>query len=395
MLTISLRGSVRTVAAALLFVAALGPTVAAAAPAEEQAPRSINDFLTMPGDHVVTVPDGTYTGAEVTAPHAETKGTYGGWLILVAEHQGGVTVDLSNAPARQLWLHEGTSRIAFIGFSFRHGVIRNEGQFMRFWYCDHQDPDYDYLDADRETPRMFQTYNGGDNLEVYGSDFHNGTATAVYFGSLVDNVTMQGVRIFAIDPKFGDVLDPLSHIVPMGSPPGSHKNFRILDTYLEGYYTLWGTNSGSISDMTWQNIWYGFGYGSPFLLQAVPGHNIERATRVNWQIFGPDADISKSGNDPYIYVDDQTYSGPDAFEHKDRVDITDTNVNYGYPAGVTSDPATAQDSAANPAAVWRASHPYDTWPDFFGWQAPPSKPSSRATCPSSRSSQEGLASWLF
>ena len=224
----------------------------------------------MPGDHVVTVPDGTYTGAEVTAPHAETQGPYGGWLILVAEHQGGVTVDLSNAPARQLWLHEGTSRIAFIGFSFRNGVIRNEGQFMRFWYCDHQDPDYDYLDAHRETPRMFQTYNGGDNLEVYGSDFHNGTATAVYFGSLVDNVTLQGVRIFAIDPKFGDVLDPLSHIVPMGSPPGSHKNFRILDTYLEGYYTLWGTNSGSISDMTWQNIWYGFGYGSPFLLAGDP-----------------------------------------------------------------------------------------------------------------------------
>jgi hypothetical protein len=197
----------------------------------------------------------------------------------------------------------------------------------------------------------------------------------VFFGSLVDNVTLQGVRIFAIDPKFGDVLDPLSHIVPMGSPPGSHKNFRILDTYLEGYYTLWGTDSGSISDMTWQNIWYGFGYGSPFLLQAVPGHNIERATRVNWQIFGPDADTSKNGNDPYIYVDDQTYSGPDAFDHKDRVDITDTNVNYGYPAGVTSDPTTAQGSATNPAAVWRAGHPYDTWPAFFGWQAP-SKPSS-------------------
>ena len=55
---------------------------------------------------------------------------------------------------------------------------------MRFWYTDHQDADYDYLDAKRETPRMLQTYNNGDDLEVYGSDFHKGTATAVFFGSL-------------------------------------------------------------------------------------------------------------------------------------------------------------------------------------------------------------------
>jgi hypothetical protein len=346
----------------------------AAAQTESGAPapeRSINEFLTMPGDQVVTVPDGTYSADDVVAPHEETNGHYRGWLILVAEHQGGVVVDLSTAPNRQFALREGTSRIAFIGFSFRDGVIRNEAQHLRFWYCDHQDPDYEYLDAKRETPRMFQTFDTGTDLALYGSDFHNAVATPVYFGSLASNVTIQGVRIFDIDPKFGDVLDPMSHIVPMGSPPGSHEHFQILDTYLEGYYTLWGTQFGSIDDMTWQNIWYGFGYPSPFLLQASPGYRIVGATRVNWQIFGPEAELSKNGNDPYIYVDDEEYSGAEAFEHEDRVDITDTNVNYGYPPGV-SDEASAQNSPQNPAALWRAAHPYDTWRSFFGWPEPPS-----------------------
>ncbi len=270
------RALTRIVFASLLSVAVLAPATASAKTGSTT--KSINDFLTMPGDQIVTVPDGTYSGSEVTAPHAETTGPYGGFLILVAEHQGRAVVDLSTDSARRLYLKPGTSRIAFVGFSFRNGVIRNEAESIRFWYCDHQDPDYGYLEDQRTAPRMLQTNSGGSNLQISGSDFHNTVATPVVFGSLVDNVTIQGVRIFAIDPRFAAPVDPASHLETMGSPPGSHKNIRVLDSYLEGFYSLWGTDSGSITDLTWQNIWYGYGYRSPFLLQSVSGRKVEHTS---------------------------------------------------------------------------------------------------------------------
>jgi hypothetical protein len=344
-------------------------------PPPTQLSSSIGDYMKLGGDQVVVVPDGTYRGGLVHAPHPVTDGPYGGWLVLVAEHQGQSVIDMTNDlypednNNRVLYLQPGTSRVMFVGFSFRNGIIRNEAESIRFWYCDHQNADYEYMKAGRSTPRMFQTYYGGDSLEVYGDDMHNGVATAVFFGGTVDNVTIQGVRVYDIDPRFGDDQpggDPMSHIVPMGSPEGAHRGFRILDTYLEGYYTLWGTNSGSLSDMTWQNIWYGFGYPSPFLLQAVPGASVQHAQRINWQIFGPNAHHSQNGNDPYIYIDDRHYSGQDAYQHRDRIDLTDTNVNYGDPEGV-SDPESARSSPSNPANVWRAAHPYESWQSFFGW----------------------------
>jgi hypothetical protein len=88
--------------------------------------------------------------------------------------------------------------------------------------------------------------------------------------------------------------------------------------------------------------------------------------RTNWQIFGAEAWISQNGQDPYIYVDNNHYAGADAYKHRDRVDLVDTNIRYGYPTGV-SDPASAQSSASNPANQWRAAHPYDSWMSFFNW----------------------------
>src|SRR5690348_738568 len=45
---------------------------------------SITDVISLPGDQVVTVPNGTYSGGTVVAPHPTTSGPYGGWLVLVA-----------------------------------------------------------------------------------------------------------------------------------------------------------------------------------------------------------------------------------------------------------------------------------------------------------------------
>ena len=39
---------------------------------------SITDYITSGGDQVVTVPNGTYTGGSVVAPHPATSGPYKG-----------------------------------------------------------------------------------------------------------------------------------------------------------------------------------------------------------------------------------------------------------------------------------------------------------------------------
>jgi hypothetical protein len=347
------------------------PGTQPALPAPTYLSSNIGDYIKLGGDRVVVVPDGVYRGGVVTAPHAATNGAFGGWLVLVAQHRGQAVVDMTNDydaynnNERVLRLQPGTSRIMFVGFAFRNGVVRNYGDNIRFWYTDHQNADYSYLEAGRPTPRMFQNYWGADDVGVYGSDFHNGTATAVFFGAGPSDITMDGVRIYDIDPRFGDPVDPMSHIVPLGSPPGDHRNFAMRYSYLEGYYTLFSTQYGSNDGLVFENIWRGFGYPSPFLLQVTPGNVIKGARRTNWQIFGPQAGYSQNGDDPYIYIDDAHYSGAAALQHRDRIDLVDTNVKYGYPAGV-SDPRSAQNAAANPANVWRAAHPYDSWRTFFG-----------------------------
>src|SRR2546429_195751 len=73
-----------------------------------------------PGDQAVTVPSGTYTGGTVNTAHPATAGPYKGWLVLVAQTRGGVTVDLSTT---NLTLGPSTSRVLFVGFKFVNGMF--------------------------------------------------------------------------------------------------------------------------------------------------------------------------------------------------------------------------------------------------------------------------------
>ncbi len=326
------------------------------------------------GDRVVVVPDGVYRAGVVTAPHGATNGPYGGWLILVAQHPGQVVVDMLNDPdpyynnEHSLRMQAGTSRVMFVGISFRNGIIRNYANPIRFWYCDHQDADYQYLAEGRTAPRMFQSYWGADNLEIYGDDFHNGVASPLVFGSGPSNDTIQGIRIYDIDPRFQDPVDPMLHVESMGSPPGSRRNFSLSSTATSRATTRSGAPTPGTCRMS-----PGRTSGTATAMHRPSSFKPFRAagscepTRMNWQIFGPQAWISQRGQDPYIYVDGVHYNGSDAYQHRDRVDLVDTNVRYGYPAGVTDDPGTAETSSANPALVWRAAHSYDSWSAFFGW----------------------------
>jgi hypothetical protein len=79
---------------ALVCIVLGGGAVPAAA---QQGSRNIVDYIRQPGDQVIDVPDGTYRGGDVSAPHDATDGPYNGWLVLRAETKGGVVVDLADA----------------------------------------------------------------------------------------------------------------------------------------------------------------------------------------------------------------------------------------------------------------------------------------------------------
>ena len=340
-------------------------------PAPTHLSSRITDYMQLGGDRVVVVPDGVYRAGVVTAPHGATNGPYGGWLILVAQHPGQVVVDMLNDPdpyynnEHSLRMQAGTSRVMFVGISFRNGVIRNYGNPIRFWYCDHQDADYQYLTEGRTAPRMFQSYWGADNLEIYGDDFHNGVASPLVFGSGRSNVTIRHPHLRHRTTVPGPGRPDAARRVD-GSPPGSHQNLRVLDSYLEGYYSLWGTDSGNVSDVTWQNIWYGYGNASPFILQAVPGRRIVRATRMNGRSL---ARKRGSHSEARIRTSMSTAFTTTA---RTRINIATGSIWW------TQTFATAtrrgdrrswyrETSPANPALVWRAAHSYDSWSAYFGW----------------------------
>ena len=113
-------------------------TTSVTVPAPVSRGSDIRSYLRLRGDQVVVVPDGTYTGGNVTAPHPATGGPLKGWLVLVAQHPHGVVVDLSSG---MLNLYPTTSRIMFVGFKFVNGVVKMQAvDNIRFWYCEHTFP---------------------------------------------------------------------------------------------------------------------------------------------------------------------------------------------------------------------------------------------------------------
>lgn len=119
----------------------------------------IDDYIKLPGDQIVTVPNGVYgvsaKGGIIRAEHPQTNGKHGGWLILKAESKHGVVVDLEHSDIGHLILAEPSSRIAFIGFKFINGKVEVTGKGAEesvdsgwtdaerpndivFWHTDHQ-----------------------------------------------------------------------------------------------------------------------------------------------------------------------------------------------------------------------------------------------------------------
>ena len=113
-------------AATLLTLSGVANAIPAGASVRggEAAHASLAQYLNRPGDQLVVVPNGLYRGAPSNVARPQTHGRYHGWLVLQAQSQGGVTVDLSHAALR---LGKNASRLLFVGFRFVNGSVAISG----------------------------------------------------------------------------------------------------------------------------------------------------------------------------------------------------------------------------------------------------------------------------
>lgn len=106
----------------------------------------LGDYMRQPGDQILVMANGNYDGANINvlnSVHAATGGVYNGWLIIQAQTQGQVTVDLSTTGMPLVWdgVNNGFThkqiRILFVGINFKFGMFVPEWvQYVRFYYCD-------------------------------------------------------------------------------------------------------------------------------------------------------------------------------------------------------------------------------------------------------------------
>jgi hypothetical protein len=190
----------------------------------DEAPRdgdSILQYLGGDGDRVVVVPDGRYSGGEITLDRQETGGDFAGWLVLVAATRGGVVIDQTPEGQQHDGLDgagplvlEGDVRTVFVGFAFENGPLMIEGDRVRLWYTDHTFPIEEWA---RQSNWPSQGLNVGTNphqpfyttaetilvgpntagIEIMGADIHD-TARGIHsnVGSEVRVVGTSGQNFY-------------------------------------------------------------------------------------------------------------------------------------------------------------------------------------------------------
>jgi hypothetical protein len=326
--------------------------------AERGAPSGddIVDWIEQPGDQVITVPDGTYRAGDVHAPHEATNGRYGGWLVLQAESQHGVVVDLEG---RELRLDDDTSRVAFIGFRFVNGSVRALGHDLAFWYTDHTFPADEWADQapDRDEPEegyyraprtVYANESSVNRVSFYGSDLHD-TGTAITISNSHD-VLLEGVHIWALSDKGVDPQDVV-HADAIGGVGGGSEGLTVRDSWIQGRVILKdsvaGEGGGPHEDFVFEDTWVSNSPSSAFIFNSTkddePRGVFGRLERVRtWD----------SNNDIHRLelVDGEQYED-DPNNRPDRIDVREVDVETGAPPPGDTDPADR----------WRARVPYDAW----------------------------------
>lgn len=347
-----------------LFVAPVLPahagTAARSAQSDSGTRDDITKYMKLPGDQVVVVPSGRYRAGTVTTDHPETKGRFGGWLVLVAASPSSVVVDLQDAA---LTFRPGASRILMVGFKFENGSIDIGGNHIAFWYTDHtfpadvwvaQAPDPDHPERGRyRAPRTVYAHDKtSDHVTFLGSDIHDASTGILISKS--DDTTLRGVHMWGFGDKGLDPQD-VTHSDAIGGVAGDSRRLQVTDSWVEGRIVLIDApgnlrGGGPNRDFLFENLWVSDSPSAGFIFTSrkpdPPRGNF--GTRRNVRSWGHHAGVDR------VDIVGERQVSPNS--EPDVIDVNDINV-------VTNAP---RDEADNPAAQWRARHPYDSWPSFFG-----------------------------
>jgi hypothetical protein len=300
---------------------------------------NLTDLLSLPGDQVVVVRNGTYRGGFSDAGRPATSGPYRGWLVLMAESQGGVTVDLADGP---LELGPNASRVMFVGFNFVNGSVDIDGHDITFWYTDHSFPANVWRDRGTyRAPRTVYTRDA-ERVRFYGSNLHD-TGTAL-ITSRSEDIVLEGVDIWRLSDMG---LDPQDVVHPdaIGAVGGDTLRFTVSDTWIRGRIMM-NDHDGPQHDLLFQRVWVSESPSAGFTFVSSRGYGLFGARRDIWS-WG-----HNNGKDRIDIVGGQHFYEPNT--RPDKVNVSESNVHASPP------PAGAQP----PSQQWRNAHPYPSWAEF-------------------------------
>jgi hypothetical protein len=358
---------------------------------------SIIPFVAGPGGREVVVPNGTYVGGAIRAPHD-------GWLVLRAESPGGVTVDLSETG---LSLDDGTSRVIFVGFRFVNGSVRMAGvQDIHFWYCDFSFPPEEWarqyraaggtVPADRAArnrfasrmanplptsvrarPGVVDPSRGNQRIGFWGSDFHDIGDDAIFLSD-TETVLMAGLRIWNVDERqadpgrtYGNSQDWFHNdgIQTLGALRG----VAIADSWI-GQKIQWEASGRDIVNADFRRLWLAGSSTFGQINDTRNGGRILANTQQDIRAFGNGQTHRSHDNMRTDFVDgrQQAVWGVQ-FHRPGSFEMVASGVTIGAPAGITvngdgrlADIAQVRDHRENPANQWRVTHPYASWRTLVG-----------------------------
>jgi hypothetical protein len=327
-------------------------------------PTSTLQMLSLPGDQVVTIKNGVYNGGffDVTThpalAHPATAGPYGGFLILKAETQGGVTILPANSAVdtQSVFTLNGAQRIIFVGFKTDGVVVNQFGtDSIYWWYGDHR-----YRGIDHPlypgganygySPTTFILGNGpggrGTDNRWYGCQFHDTEDDAIRMRQQT-NPLWQGctwTNIYHSQTNFNYHSDCIQFT-------GGVTGAQILDGLMAtgggtGFMCgIENTNPQSI-DVEMRRVWvHGSGsYGSQFFIRELVSNASIVATRERVHTWNTGGSL---GNPGYTATSNLG---------------TNTTITVNNSLS-TNDAQTGTD----PATAWRnaSGHQYPLWESFF------------------------------
>jgi hypothetical protein len=355
---------------------------------------SILSYLSMAGDQTVIVENGTYTGGTLSSSstpgivHPATNGANKGFLVLVAETQGGVTVVPENTAtdAGSLLTLTGAERILFVGFK-HDGIVCNlfGTKYLWWWYGD-----FRYRGVDHplypgganygSSPTTFILGLGatgrGEHNRWYGCQFHDTEDDA--FRMRQQNYPLwQGctwTNIYHSQTNFNYHSDCIQFT-------GGITGAQILDYHMDtrgGTGFMCGvenTNPQSIDVVQRRGWMHGsFSYGAQYFIREEAVNATITALRERIYTWDTGGSLGNPG-----------YTDSSALAPGSSITVTNINSNTDVPIG--TDPATA----------WRAvaGQGYEDWAEFLNFSGvTPPPPISPPTAPSALTASAPIATSL-